>query len=110
MRRVLALAIGISAAAAGLVLAWNTVRQDREFQRLMASGDAAIAADQTVRAIEAFSEALGLKPDSMIAHLKRGDAYQRRGEVNAALRDLRRAAALDPSATRPRELLGDANL
>jgi tetratricopeptide (TPR) repeat protein len=44
-----------------------------------------------------------------VAHLKRGDTYRRRGELAAALRDLRDAASLDPSAPRPVELLGDVN-
>ena len=46
---------------------------------------------------------------SMIAHLRRGETYRRRGETGQALRDLRAAARLDPTATRPLELLGDLN-
>jgi tetratricopeptide (TPR) repeat protein len=94
---------------AGAVFSWNAVRQEREFRRLIAVGDAALTRDQTYEAIEAFSGALALKPDSMLAHLKRGDSYRRRGELAAALRDLREAAALDPAATRALELLGDVN-
>jgi tetratricopeptide (TPR) repeat protein len=45
----------------------------------------------------------------MIGYLKRGDAYRRRDELEAALRDLRRAAEIDPGAPRPRELMGDVN-
>src|SRR5262245_52705153 len=100
---------GVAAAAlvAGGVLAWTTIRQDREFQRLIAAGDLALAEDQTSVAIEAFSGAIALKSDSMLAYLKRGDTYRRRGELAAALRDLREAAALEPTAPRPAELLGD---
>jgi tetratricopeptide (TPR) repeat protein len=94
---------------AGAVFAWNAVRQEREFRRLIAAGDAALTREQTYEAIEAFSGALALKRDSMLAHLKRGDSYRRRGELTAALRDLREAAALDPTATRALELLGDVN-
>lgn len=102
---------GVAAAAlvVGGVLAWTTVRQDREFQRLIAAGDAAVAGDQAFAAIEAFSGAIALKGDSMLAYLKRGDAYRRRGELAAALRDLRQAAALEPTAPQPVELLGDVN-
>ena len=102
---------GVAAAAlvVGGVLAWTTIRQDREFQRLIAAGDAAVAQDQTFTAIEAFSGALALKGDSMLAYLKRGDTYRRRGELAAALRDLRQASALEPTAPRPVELLGDVN-
>jgi tetratricopeptide (TPR) repeat protein len=94
---------------AGAVFAWSAVRQEREFRRLITAGDAALTRDQTYEAIEAFSGALALKRDSMLAHLKRGDSYRRRGELAAALRDLREAAVLDPTATRALELLGDVN-
>ena len=110
MRRLLVLSVGLTALMVGVVVAWYAVRQEREFQRLIAAGDAALAQDQTSNAIEAFSGALALKRESMLAHLKRGDTYRRRGELNAALRDLREAAALDPSAPRPVELLGDVNV
>ena len=46
----------------------------------------------------------------MVGYLKRGQAYRRRGELAAAIRDLRRASEIDPSATRPLEELGDAYL
>ena len=94
---------------AGAVFAWNAVREEREFRRLIALGDTALTRDQTYEAIEAFSGALALKHDSMLAYLKRGDSYRRRGELSAALRDLREASALDPTATRALELLGDVN-
>lgn len=109
MKRLLVVSVGLAALMVGVVMAWYAVRQEREFQRLIAVGDAALAEDQTYGAIEAFSGALVLKRDSMLAHLKRGDTYRRRGELNAALRDLRDAAALDPSAPGPVELLGDVN-
>lgn len=110
MKQTVAVTVAASLALAGLVLAWSALRQDREFQRLIAQGDVALTADQTFGAIEAFSGAMTLKPDSMVAHLKRGDTYLRRGELRAALRDLRDAVALDPTATRPRELLGDVHV
>lgn len=109
MTRALVLAVGLAALVLGVLLAWYTVRQEREFQRLIAAGDAALARDQTFGAIEAFSGALALKRESMLAYLKRGDTYRRRGELEPALRDLRQAAALDPAAPRPIELLGDVN-
>jgi len=94
---------------AGAVYAWNAVRQEREYRRLIADGDVALTKDQTYEAIEDFSGALALNKESMLAYLKRGDAYRRRGELSAALRDLREASSLDPTATRPLELLGDVN-
>ena len=95
--------------AAAVSLVWVEVRQEREFRRLIAVGDAALAQGQMFVANEAFSGAVVLKPDSMVAYLKRGDTYLRRGELAAALRDLREAAALAPAALQPIELLGDVN-
>ena len=43
----------------------------------------------------------------MVAYLKRGEIYQRHGDLPAALRDLSRAAEREPAATRPHEKLGD---
>ena len=110
MKRLVVVSVGVAALVVGILVAWYSVRQDREFQRLIGAGDAAIVQDQTFVAIEAFSGALALKPDSMLAYLKRGDTYRRRGELTAALRDLRQAATLDPGAPRPLEVLGDVNV
>jgi len=110
MKKGVLAAAGAAILLAGAVFAWNAVRQEREFLRLIAAGDAALVRDQTFEAIEDFSGALALKHDSMLAHLKRGDSYRRRGEMSAALRDLRDASSLDPTATRPLELLGDVNV
>jgi len=102
------------------------VRREREFLLLVERGEAALARDDTFAAIEAFSGAIALKADSMLGYLKRGEAYRRRhqldaslrqpGEVSAldpaadaAIRDLRRAAELDPLAPRPLELIGDVS-
>jgi len=89
---------------------WMEVRQEREFRRLIAEGDAALDANRTSEAIEAFSGALAFKPRSMLAHLQRAEAY-RRGErdLAAALRDAGEASNLDPTAPQPIELLGDVS-
>jgi tetratricopeptide (TPR) repeat protein len=107
MKRPVVVSVGVAALIAAAVLVWVDARREREFRRLLAVGDAAFASGQTFNAIEAFSGALTLKPDSMLASLKRGDTYRRRGEFAAALRDLGQAAFLDPAAPRPIELLGD---
>jgi tetratricopeptide (TPR) repeat protein len=73
-------------------------------------GDRALGDEQTFGAIEAYSGAIALHPDSMLAHLRRGETYQRRGDrgdLDQAARDFRAAARLDPTATRPLEELGD---
>ena len=107
MRRSVILAVAAVAIVTAAVLVWMDARREREFRRLIAVGDAAVTTGQTFEAIEAFSGALALKPDSMLASLKRGDTYRRRGDYAAALRDLGQAAFLDSSAPRPIELLGD---
>lgn len=107
MKRPVIYTVAAVAIVTAAVLVWVDARREREFRRLIAVGDAALAGGQTFQAIEAFSGALALKPESMLASLKRGDTYRRRGEYAAALRDLGRAAFLDPAAPRPIELLGD---
>lgn len=104
------LSIAATLLAAGAGLAWSVVRSEREFRRLLLEGERATAAQHTLEAIEAYSGALALRPDSMLAHLKRGDSYRMRGEYEPALRDLRDAAALDSTAPRPVELLADVNV
>ncbi|MEO5898087.1 MAG: tetratricopeptide repeat protein [Vicinamibacterales bacterium] len=94
---------------AGLVFALTATRRESAYVELIDRGDAALGRDDSFAAIEAFTVAISLKPDSMAGHLKRGEAYRRRGEFDSALRDLSTAAALDPLATQPRELLGDVN-
>jgi tetratricopeptide (TPR) repeat protein len=102
---------GLSAAA---ILADQIVERDREYRRLIVRGDEALGRGQAFVAIEAYSGAITLKRDSVLAYLKRGEAHQRRGDtpetLAAALRDLRIAAALDPGATRTLEKLGDVNV
>lgn len=110
MRRRTVVTAVLSALAAGLVLAWTTIGQDRAFRRLMRQGDAALVAQDTSAAVAAYSGALGIQPDSVLARVKRGDAYRRRGELPLALADLATAATLAPTSTRARELLGDVHL
>ena len=109
MNRLVVLVTALVALVTAATVVWMEVRQEREFRRLVAVGDAALDADRTSEAIEAFSGALAFKPDSMLAHLQRAETYRRRGlaDFNAALRDAREANALDPTAPQPIELLGD---
>lgn len=110
MRRlILAITFLTIATAAGVVV-YTVSAAAREYDRLIAAGDAAASADPPFQALEAYSGAIALRPDSMLAHLKRGMTYQRHGELENALRDLRRASELDPTATRPLELAGDVNM
>ena len=74
MKRGVVLATTGAVVLAGAVYAWNAVRQEREYRRLIADGDAALTKDQTYEAIEDFSGALALNNESMLAYLKRGEA------------------------------------
>jgi tetratricopeptide (TPR) repeat protein len=83
---------------------------EREFERLMGDGDQAVASERPFQAIEAYSGAIARSPESVLAHIKRGSVYYSQNELEAALRDLRRATELDPGAVRAIELLGDVNV
>src|SRR5262245_10514488 len=107
MKRMFAVAVLLASGAVVAALAYQAAAQDRTYRTYLSQGAAALADDQTFGAIEAYSGAIALQPDSMLAHLRRGEAYQRRNELEAATNDFRRAAELDPSATRPLEALGD---
>jgi tetratricopeptide (TPR) repeat protein len=98
------LIIGLAAA-----YGYGVTRRETDYRAFIAQGDAALAAGDTSAAIEAFSGAIAYNDESMVAYLRRGEAKRRRDELEPALKDLRRATELDPTATRPRELLGDVN-
>ena len=110
MRRWIAFAVVIAVTVTATLWAGTLIGREREYRRLIADGEAALSADQHFKAVEALSGAIALRPDLMIAHAKRGETYLRLGEPAAALRDLIAAVDLDPSALRPIELLGDANM
>lgn len=103
--------IGLFVVAAGLaaVGGYAAASRDRDYRALVATGDAALAREDTFLAVEAFSGAIALRPGSMLAYLKRGEAYYRRGELQNAQRDLRVAARLDTTSMRALEALGDVN-
>lgn len=98
----------VTLGVAGL-MARQAAERERGYRRLIQQGEEAFSQGQTFVAIEAFSGAIALKGDSMLAYLRRGEAHQERGDAPAALRDLRTAARLDPGATRPLEDLGDVH-
>src|SRR5262249_7526372 len=69
--------------------AYQAATRQRDYGILLARGDNALRDDQTFAAIEAYSGAIALHQDSMIAYLRRGQTYQRRGDRG----DLERAAS-----------------
>ena len=110
MRRTVAVVVFVAIAGVAGALAYSALANERDFERYIVEGDQALAAERHFEAIEAFSGAIALKPDSMLAHLKRGAVYQSQNEFEAALRDLREAVNLDPGALLAIELLGDVNI
>src|SRR5580765_1198705 len=97
MRRFLLVALAFIVAILGAVT-YEAVTRDRDYQAQIARGDTALAEDQTFAAVEAYSGAVVLRPDSMLAHLRRGEAYQRRGDLEAAVHDFQAATDLDDTA------------
>lgn len=107
MKRAL-LALLLLALAGGGVATYQAVARDRNYRAQITRGDASLKARKTFDAIEAYSGAIVLRPGSMLGYLRRGEAYLQRGDLELAARDLGKAAALDPTAPRPLEDLGDA--
>ncbi len=102
------IALGLLAATAvGATVAYQKATRERDYRLLLGRGDAARRAAQPFGAIEAYSGAIALRPDSLLAHLRRGETYWQRGDLEAASRDFRTAATLDPTAVRPLEEWGD---
>ena len=99
------------AVAAGGVAGYQEVGRQRQYRALIRRGDEALRDEEPSSAIEAYSGAIALRAESMLAYLRRGEAYRRRSpdeaDLNAAARDFRKAARLDPSAPRPLEELAD---
>src|SRR4029079_7803428 len=50
---------------------------------------------------------IAVRSDSMLAYPRRGQTYEKRGDLDAAARDCQTAAELAPDATRPLEELAD---
>ena len=108
MKRVF-VAVLLAGGALAAILGYASTRREQTYRRLIEQGDAALARSESYTALEVFTVAIALKPDSMLGYLKRGEAYRQHGKLEEALQDLRTASQMDPSATRPLELLGDVD-
>jgi tetratricopeptide (TPR) repeat protein len=105
MKRLAALAaLGLIVAAG--VTALQRLEQDRRYRQLLADGERALSDGQTYQAIELFSGALALRPRSMVAYYRRGEAYAEERLHDKARSDLREAARLSPTAPQPLVALG----
>jgi tetratricopeptide (TPR) repeat protein len=93
-----------------LVYGYTMTRRERLYRQSILRGELAMGRGDTFTAVAAFTEAIGLKPESMLGYLKRGEARHQRGELEAAADDLAAATTHDPTATRALELRGDVDL
>jgi tetratricopeptide (TPR) repeat protein len=107
MKRGLIVLVVLTVIAAGAAFSQQEAARGRDYRNFLARGDTALRDDQTFGAIEAYSGAIALRPDSMLAYLRRGETYRRRGELEAAAKDFQTASVLDSTATRPLDELGD---
>ena len=105
VKRLAALAALVMIVAAGVVSV-QRFESDRQYRQLLADGDRALADEDRYHAIELFSGALALRPRSMVAHYRRGVAYAGERRYDEAIRDLRQAARLSPTAPQPLKALG----
>ena len=106
MKRTIGAAVVLLAVVV-VAYAYSVTRRERLYRQLIVQGDNALVRGDSFSALSAFSDAIARKPESMLGYLKRGDTYRRRGELEAAARDLDKARALDPTEPRTLELLGD---
>jgi tetratricopeptide (TPR) repeat protein len=110
VRRTIAALTVLATGAGAAGVAYQVAARQRDYRAFVVRGDAALRDDQTFAAIEAYSGAIALRSESMLAYLRRGETYRKRadrGDLEAAARDFRVASQLDPAATRPLEELGD---
>ena len=81
--------------------------RDRNYARLLQAGQQALDAGNSYAAIEAFTGALTLRPDSMVAYYHRGEAYRAQHQDDEAARDFHNAIRRAPDAPQPLIALGD---
>src|SRR6476620_1770773 len=106
MKRSLAIAGLILTIIAGVLIV-QQVSRNRRYLQLVAGGQQALDSGNSSVAIEAFSGALALRPNSMVAYYHRGEAYRTQRRDEEAIRDFRAALRLAPDAAQPLIALGD---
>jgi tetratricopeptide (TPR) repeat protein len=110
VRRVLTVAGVVIALGLAVLASWAVVRSiesQRQYRQLLATGERALADGDSYAAIEAFSGALALRPDSMAAYYRRGEAYRAQNRTDEALTNFREANRRAPDASEPLIALGD---
>jgi tetratricopeptide (TPR) repeat protein len=110
VRRVLTITgilAGFGLAVFAAVAVVRTIDGQRQYRQLLAAGEQALADGDAYAAIEAFSGALALRPDSMVAYYRRGEAYRAQNRTDEALTNFREANRRAPDAAEPLIALGD---
>jgi len=100
VKRPLALVLVVVVAAGAVALVARFDRE-RQYRALLAQGEQASRDGNAWGAIEAFSGALVLRPDSMVSFYRRGLAYRDQGHDEQAIRDWKDAHRLAPDAPEP---------
>src|SRR5258705_484803 len=95
---------------AGAVFAWNAVRQEREFRRLIVTGDAALTRDQTQAAVEALRRAVALDEKFAEAHYMLAMCLKDQKHDAEAVQSLTRALEINPALGAAREELAGLQL
>jgi tetratricopeptide (TPR) repeat protein len=106
VRRPLAL-LGLTVVVAAGVMIVQHANRDRNYVRLLQAGQQALDVGNSYAAVEAFTGALTLRPDSMVAYYHRGEAYRSQHRDDEAARDFRDAIRRAPDARQPLIALGD---
>lgn len=106
MKRLAVLAGLVALVAAGATLLESRWRESR-YRQLLEAGERALRSGDTYVAIEALSGAIALRPDSMVAHYRKGEAYREQHRDTEAIRDLLEAVRLAPNAPQPVRALAE---
>ncbi len=80
MKRTIVVMAVLALTVGGAALAYKEAARQADYLAHLTRGDTALHDDQTFTAIEAYSGAIALRPDSMLAYLRRGQTYRRRGD------------------------------
>jgi tetratricopeptide (TPR) repeat protein len=106
VRRLTAL-FGVIVAVAILAALAVQLQRDVRYRELLASGERSLEAGNAYAAIESFSGALALRPRSMVAHYRRGEAYRVLRQDDQAIENVLQANRLAPDAPDPLLTLGE---
>ena len=106
MKRLAAL-VGVVVAVGVLAVLAVQVQRDVRYRELLASGEHSLQAGNAYAAIEAFSGALALRPNSMVARYRRGEAYRVLRQDVEAIENVLQAHRLAPEAPHPLLTLGE---